>query len=127
MKLKILSLSILFMVLGNVMSFAQNSTTIKGVVSSSSDDFPLVGANIVEKGTSNGVISDFDGNYTLTVSQGSIIVVSYQGFKTKELAIGTETIINISLDEDVSKLDEIVLIGVWELFKKRFNRVYIFH
>ena len=111
MKLKILSLSILFMVLGHDMSFAQNSTTIKGVVSSSSDDFPLVGANIVEKGTSNGVISDFDGNYTLTVSQGSIIVVSYQGFKTKELAIGTETIVNISLDEDVSKLDEIVLIG----------------
>ncbi|MBJ7883000.1 SusC/RagA family TonB-linked outer membrane protein [Gelidibacter salicanalis] len=70
----------------------------------------LPGASVLEKGTSNGAVSDFDGNYAITVSQGAILVFSYVGYVATEVAVGSQTTINVTLKGDNS-LDEIVLVG----------------
>ncbi len=73
---------------------------------------PLPGANILEKGTTNGTQTDFDGKFSLDVSSGNaVIVVSYIGFLTKEIAVNNRTSITITLQEDTAKLDEIVVVG----------------
>lgn len=73
---------------------------------------PLPGANIIEKGTTNGTQSDFDGNFTIKVSdQNSILEVSYLGYTDKEILLAGKTNIKITLEENTSELDEIVVIG----------------
>lgn len=77
-----------------------------------SGGIPLAGASVVEKGTSNGTQADFDGNYAINVSTGNAtLVFSYIGFNAKEETIDGRSTINLSLSEDVSKLDEVVVIG----------------
>ena len=72
---------------------------------------PLPGANIIEKGTSNGVVTDLDGNFSISVSNNlTVIVISYVGYKTKEL-VASKQPGNIQLELDAGALDEIVLIG----------------
>lgn len=85
-------------------------TTVKGKVLSATDNMPLPGASVIEKGTTNGTQTDFDGNFTLDVSsEASIIAVSYVGFKTQELKV-TKTEMIITLQDD-SSLSEVVVIG----------------
>ncbi|MFS4456150.1 SusC/RagA family TonB-linked outer membrane protein [Maribacter sp. 2304DJ31-5] len=73
---------------------------------------PLPGANVIEKGTTNGAQTDFDGNYTITVSNNdAVLVFSYLGFTAKEVVVGDQTNINVQLAEDSAKLDEVVVIG----------------
>jgi len=77
-----------------------------------SDGLLLPGASVMEKNTTNGTVSDFDGNFKLKVSsRNAILVVSYLGLKTKELPVGSTTAFNIALEEDAQGLDEVVLIG----------------
>ncbi|WP_027125096.1 SusC/RagA family TonB-linked outer membrane protein [Gelidibacter mesophilus] len=84
---------------------------ITGIVKTA-DDLPILGANVVEKNTQNGTTTDFDGNFSLSVaSKNSILMVSYIGFKTTEVTVGSNTSINIILEEDAQSLDEVVLIG----------------
>ena len=71
---------------------------------------PLVGANVLEKGTNNGAQTDFDGNYTLTVADGATLVFSYVGFQTKEVAV-TGGQVNVTMEEDAAALDEVVVTG----------------
>ncbi|PIF00907.1 MAG: SusC/RagA family TonB-linked outer membrane protein [Maribacter sp.] len=76
------------------------------------DGQPLPGANIVEKGTTNGTQTDFDGNFSLEVTDGNAtLIVSYIGFATKELRINGQTNVTIALQESTAGLDEVVLIG----------------
>ena len=83
---------------------------ISGVVLSQPDNSPLPGATVMEKGTSNGVISDLDGYYSFSVaSKEAIIVVSYIGYLKKEIALDGQTSINIALSEDLLNLDEVVI------------------
>ncbi|QCX37448.1 SusC/RagA family TonB-linked outer membrane protein [Aureibaculum algae] len=80
---------------------------------------PLIGANIIEKGTTNGVVSDFDGNFSIKVSKANVtLIASYIGFITKEIIVSDEKNITIILDEDASKLDEVVIIGYGQVRKK---------
>ncbi|WP_242203582.1 SusC/RagA family TonB-linked outer membrane protein [Aestuariivivens insulae] len=73
---------------------------------------PLPGANVLEKGTTNGVQSDFDGKFSLTVSnENAILVISYVGFLTKEILVGNQTSIAVSLVENAAALDEVVVVG----------------
>lgn len=73
---------------------------------------PLPGANILEKGTNNGAQTDFDGNFSLTVSsETAILVISYLGFKTQEVNIDNQSNIAVVLIEDTANLDEVVVIG----------------
>ena len=81
---------------------------ISGTVTGS-DGEPLIGVNILEKGTSNGTITDLDGTYTLTVSSAdAVLQFSYTGFSTTELAVAGQSTINVTLDPGVL-IDEVVV------------------
>ncbi|GAA4279622.1 SusC/RagA family TonB-linked outer membrane protein [Gaetbulibacter aestuarii] len=84
--------------------------TISGTVTDATG-FPLAGANVIEKGTTNGAQTDFDGNFSLTVPDNAVLVVSYIGYLTKEISVGNQTTLNIVLQEDLSQLDEVVVVG----------------
>lgn len=101
-----LVLALLFFTTG---MFAQKQ--ISGNVTSS-DSQPLPGVSIVVKGTATGVSTDFDGNYAISnVANNATLVFSYLGFTTKEMLIGSQSTINVVLEEDVSTLDEVVVVG----------------
>ena len=73
---------------------------------------PVIGASVVEKGKSgNGVITDFDGNFTLNVTPGATIVISYVGYETQEIKVGNQSSFNITLKEDDAVLEEVVVVG----------------
>ena len=80
---------------------------------------PVIGASVVEKGkTGNGVITDFDGKFTLNVNPGATIVVSYVGYQTQEIKVGNQSSFNITLQEDDALLDEVVVVGYGTMKKK---------
>ncbi|HLT51589.1 MAG TPA: carboxypeptidase-like regulatory domain-containing protein, partial [Arenibacter sp.] len=76
------------------------------------DGTPLPGANILEKGTTNGVTADFDGNFSIAVAnENAVLVISYIGFATQEININGQADISVSLAEDAAGLDEVVVVG----------------
>jgi len=84
---------------------------VAGTVTSE-DGAPLPGVNIVQKGTSNGVVADFDGNYEINMTNGSqTLVYSYIGFSSKEVSIAGQSVVNVVLAEDAQSLDEVVVTG----------------
>lgn len=86
--------------------------SIDGVVLEQSSEQPLMGVNVIKKNTNEGVTSDFDGKFTLNnVLPGDVYVISYVGFKSKEIIIEDQTSLSILLDEDSALLDEIVVVG----------------
>lgn len=72
---------------------------------------PIIGASVVIKGTSNGVATDFDGNFTLHASPGQTLVISYIGYLTKEVKVTGQNNYKITLEEDKKVLDEVVVVG----------------
>ncbi len=77
------------------------------------------GATIVEKGTQNGVIADFDGNFKITLSSGNAaLTISFVGYKTQTVEVGTRTALNVVLEEDIEQLAEVVVIGYGSVEKK---------
>lgn len=72
---------------------------------------PLPGASIVEKGTTNGVTTNFDGNFSISVASDAVLVVSYIGYATQEVAVENQTQISVSLQPDTAALDEVVVVG----------------
>jgi TonB-dependent SusC/RagA subfamily outer membrane receptor len=91
-------------------AFAQ-SRTITGVIQNKTDGFPIPGVSILVKGTKKSSITDFDGKYAVNATPSDILVVSYLGFETKEIKIGSQQSINISLNESSLNLEEIVVVG----------------
>lgn len=89
---------------------AQNGKTVKGVVT---DNFgPVPGANVLVKGTTNGVITDLEGNFTLTnVPENAVLQVSFIGYVTQEIKVAGGTTFNIKLSEDAKALEEVVVVG----------------
>lgn len=85
--------------------------SITGIVTDSNTDTPIPGVNVVEKNTTNGVATDFDGNYTINVTNGSILVFSSLGYLTQEVTVNDQTNIDINLTEDAALLDEVVVVG----------------
>jgi len=90
----------------------QQSTkkTITGKITDSKDE-PVIGVNILEKGTANGTITDTDGNFSLNVSDNAVLIVSYIGYTTVEIKLGNQRTLNLVLKEDTETLDEVVVIG----------------
>jgi len=91
-----------------LMAFSQD-IVVSGFVSSA--DGPQPGVNVIEKGTSNGTTTDIDGNYSLSVTKGAIIIFSSLGFKTQEIPINGRSKIDVVLVEDAAQLDEVVIQG----------------
>ncbi|SFU52768.1 TonB-linked outer membrane protein, SusC/RagA family [Pustulibacterium marinum] len=104
-----------FLLLASLVGFnanAQNKVT--GTITDT-DGVPIPGATILEKNTTNGVTTDFDGNYEINVvSNSSVLVFSYLGYKTKELTVGNNTNLDVILETDMQALDEVVVIGYGE-------------
>ena len=94
-------------------AFAQQ-ITVKGIVKDTTGE-PVIGANVVVKGTTTGTITDFDGNLQLSAKQGDIIVVSFIGYQPKELPATTQ--MNVILKDDTEILDEVVVIGYGQVKK----------
>lgn len=79
---------------------------------------PVIGANVVEKGTTNGTITDMNGHFVLSVNQGAVLTISYIGYITKEFQINDKSNIIISLEEDSELLDEVVVVGYGTMKRK---------
>ncbi|HOV71797.1 MAG TPA: carboxypeptidase-like regulatory domain-containing protein, partial [Dysgonamonadaceae bacterium] len=101
-----------------VESVQQQQKTITGKVTDTNGE-PLIGANIMEKGTTNGTVTDIEGNFTLNVQDDAVLQISYIGYLTQEIAIGNKTNMNIQLEEDTQKLEEVVVLGYGLAAKKK--------
>lgn len=111
------SRKILFALLALLIScnaFAQ-TMTVQGRIMDSTKE-PIIGASILEKGTTNGTISDFDGNFTLSVDQGATLLITYIGYKASEVKATSN--LTVTLIEDNELLDEVVVIGYGSVKRK---------
>lgn len=84
--------------------------SVKGTVISGTDNFPVIGASVIEKGTTNGTITDMDGNFSLSAPKGAVIQISYIGFVTQETP-ADGSVMNIVLKENTQALSEVVVTG----------------
>ncbi len=100
-------------------SLAQEKA-VSGSVTSVTDGLPLPGVNVIVKGTTRGVQTDFDGNYTINVSVGETLAFSFVSMKKKEIVVGASNTINVALEEDVASLDEVVIVGYGTSTKQAF-------
>jgi TonB-linked SusC/RagA family outer membrane protein len=97
------------LMLASTVSFAQRS--VRGLITDSKTNEPLIGANVLIKGTSTGTVTDLDGTWTLSsVSDTDVLVFSYTGYTATEITVGTNEVINVSLAEG-SVLEEVVVVG----------------
>jgi len=96
----------------SICSAAWAQRTVTGTVTGAQDNSPIAGAAVLIKGTTTGAYTDAEGNYTVSVPEGSeALVFSYFGFATQEIPIGDQTEINVALEQSVGSLDEIVVTG----------------
>lgn len=97
----------------------EQNKTITGSVVSAEDNMSIPGVNVIVKGTSTGAVTDFDGNYSINVpSNEAILVFSYLGYVTQEITVGANTSINITMESDLTSLDEVVVVGFGERRKE---------
>lgn len=108
-EVKRLAMSVLFLLAGMPFLLAQSQIKVSGKVT---DDLKesMIGVSVFEKGTTNGVITDLDGNYMLSVKEGAVIVYSYIGYVTQEKK-AVPGVMNVTLKEDTKTLDEVVVVG----------------
>ena len=104
-------------IITRVVSENQVSKRIKGCIKDSSGE-PIVGANVVEKGTTNGAITDIDGNFSIEVATGAVLQISYIGYSTQDIRITDKTSYNVVLKEDAEVLDEVVVVGYGTMRKR---------
>ncbi|HYC85023.1 MAG TPA: SusC/RagA family TonB-linked outer membrane protein, partial [Chryseosolibacter sp.] len=109
-------LVILFLLAG-IQAWSQGRT-VTGKVTSGDDGTPLPGVSIVEKGTTNGTVTDSDGNFSINTRDNVILVFSFVGYKSQEVAVGTQSQLQVVLETDITALDEIVVVGYGEVQKK---------
>ena len=96
---------------------AENSTqsqqtrkSVSGVVSDNAGE-PLIGVTVREQGTTNGVITDANGRYSINVNNGAVLTFTYVGYKNVTQPVGENSILNITMQEDIATLDELVVVG----------------
>lgn len=96
-------------------SMMAQKVPVSGTVSDQTG--PVIGASVIEKGTTNGTMTDNDGHFTLTVSKGAVIEISSIGYKTQEITVGAQTNFAVTLSEDNEFLDEVVVVGYGSMKK----------
>ncbi len=92
-------------------SILLSQSTVSGTVTEANSSLPVPGVNIIIKGTSTGTTTDFDGKYSINVKTGDILVFSYVGYLTQEIAYTNQSTLDVAMAEDAAKLDEVVVIG----------------
>ncbi|MDR1170646.1 MAG: carboxypeptidase-like regulatory domain-containing protein, partial [Prevotellaceae bacterium] len=101
--------------------FAQQSVTVTGTVKDTGEE-ALQGVSIAIKGSTSGVASNENGNYSITVAdRNAVLVFSFVGFVTKEIQVGSQTVINVTLEEDVQQIGEVVVVGYGTLEKRQLT------
>ncbi|CAM9974919.1 unnamed protein product, partial [Chrysoparadoxa australica] len=90
--------------------------SVSGTITDENGD-PLPGATIQEKGTSNGTITDVEGGFSLSVPENASLTMSFVGYETKEIAVNSRSVIDVSLTPDISALQEVVVVGYGETKK----------
>ncbi len=98
------------MIINSVQVFAQNQVSIKGNVTDVSGE-TLPGVNVSVKGTTNGTITDIDGNFNLSVLSNDVLLVSFVGYKSQEIPVAGQAEVKVILEEDVTDLNEVVVVG----------------
>jgi TonB-dependent starch-binding outer membrane protein SusC len=94
---------------------------VTGKVTAGDDGSAIPGVNILEKGTSNGTVSDTEGNYRINVSQNATLVFSFVGYAAQEVPVGSQSSVNVSLQSDVTSLSEVVVVGYGSQEKKEIT------
>jgi TonB-linked SusC/RagA family outer membrane protein len=121
----LLSLFLSPAVLGSAYTTTYNSRqpyTITGKVVDGTTSEPLPGVNILEKGTANGTITDVEGNFSLAVSgENAVLVFSYMGYLSEEISVAGKSAINLSLVEDITLLEQVVVIGYGAVTKRELT------
>jgi len=84
---------------------------VTGKVTSEDDGSPIPGVNILEKGTNNGTVTDAEGNFRVSVGANSTLVMSFVGYQTQEISVGSQSAVNVVLKSDVTALSEVVVVG----------------
>jgi outer membrane receptor for ferrienterochelin and colicin len=107
-KLNFLLIFALFALL-HTTAYSQNKV-VKGTITDVSG-LPIPGANVLVKGTKTGTTTDFDGKFSVNATQGQVLVFSSTGSKTQEIAVGTNSEINVKLADDIAQLNEVVVVG----------------
>ena len=102
------------------MSYAVAQNAVTGSVTDENGE-GIPGANIVIKGTSQGTITDIDGAFSINASSSDVLVVTYVGYSTVEIPVGSQSNISISLSEDIAALDEIVVTGYGTQVRKEIT------
>lgn len=97
------------------------SRTVTGKVTSSDDGSDIPGVNVLEKGTSNGTVTDATGGYSITIGPSSTLVYSFVGYTSYEVAVGSQTTVDVSLQLDVTSLSEVVVVGYGTQEKKELT------
>jgi len=115
------TLGLLF-ALCTALGFAQQKE-ITGVVTAATGQLPLPSVNVIVKGSNRGVLTDFDGNYTIKVAPTDILEFSSLGFEPSSIPVGAQTLINVSLQESIAQLDEVVVTGYDKIDRKKFTGV----
>ena len=103
------SIVILLVCMTPLWAFSQNITVTGTVLDEAGD--PLIGATVQQKGAANGIATDIDGNFKLSVPKNATLVVSYVGYNTQNVAVEGRTNITITLKENAEMLDEVVVVG----------------
>ena len=122
---RVVKLALLFAFLIPLSSLAQN-IQLTGTVTDTTGE-TVIGASVLEKGTTNGVITNIDGNFSLNVSPKAIIVISYVGYTTQEIPLNGAKNIKVVLREDTEMLEEVVVIGYGTMKKSDMTGAISFH
>ena len=104
-------------------AFAQK-VSITGVVKDAAGE-SIIGASVIEKGTTNGTITDFDGNFTLQVENDAVLSISFVGYQPQDVPVAGKSMINVILKEDTEVLDEVVVVGYGVQKKKLVTRATV--
>lgn len=99
------------MLLTTISISMSQTTNVRGVVTSSEDNLPLPGVNVLVKGTTSGTVTDLDGNFSIQVAQGQTLVFSFVGYDTQEILVGNQTNLNVLLMIDARTMNEVVVVG----------------
>ena len=107
------------------LSLSAQSVTLSGNVKDKTGE-PVIGASVVEKGTTNGTITDFDGNFSLKVSGNKTLVVSYIGMKTMEKQVSAATRMNLKMESDAQTLGEVSVTAQAKRNNERYLSIFLY-
>jgi len=114
----------LFFIATGQLAYGQ-SGKLSGVVISTSDNQPIPGANVTIKGTTTGTITDIDGKFAIEVKPDDILVVSFVGYKSQEIAVAGKKEVTVLLEEEATKLDEVVVVGYGTMKKSDLSSAQV--